>query len=420
VRVEAHAEILRYRNDGIRFKVVHAGRRSFKTEIAKRTLVAEALTTPNQSLFFGAPTRDQAKRIAWEDLKLLSPKWSIKSVSETELHVRYANGSEIWVLGFDKPERFEGKRWNGGVLDEYGNMQEKVWNETVAPALRDTYGWCWLIGVPEGKNHYFELSHYARTEQDAEWGDYCWFTTDVMDPKEVEKERKRLDERTFRQEYEGSFESYEGRAYVYYDVDIHRAVLPFDPHLPVCLCLDFNIDPFLVEFAQDNYRLTKGTGTYFFDEIKYRQADTWAVCAEAKRRLDLLLGSGAKTHKLLFYGDYTSSARRDASAIGSSWQIVRDCFVGYNAEFRLRGNPRILDRVNAFNSRLRSAAGAVCVQFHPNCVELMKDLEMVDMEMLTTAKGQAGDRTHASDAAGYMINYEYPVMGGPTGRVISR
>jgi hypothetical protein len=55
-----------------RFSVVPAGRRSGKTELAKRKLVAsmhvkKAWADPRY--FASAPTRDQAKRIFWRDLR---------------------------------------------------------------------------------------------------------------------------------------------------------------------------------------------------------------------------------------------------------------------------------------------------------------------------------------------------------------
>lgn len=57
--------------DHVRFKVVPAGRRSGKTERAKRFIVREAMQTPGQ-YFVAAPTRDQVKRIYWQDLKRLA------------------------------------------------------------------------------------------------------------------------------------------------------------------------------------------------------------------------------------------------------------------------------------------------------------------------------------------------------------
>jgi hypothetical protein len=227
-----------------------------------------------------------------------------------------------------------------------------------------------------------------------------------MDPAEVKKERARLDERTFRQEYEGTFESYGGRAYVYYDKDSHCFALPFADSNSISISCDFNIDPCIWVLGQDTKDFT-----YEFDELVQRQTDIWKMCVGLKERLTKLLGDKARNHGLIFYGDYTSSKTRDVSAIASSWQIIRDEFSGWNCGFKLRTNPRILDRVNAVNSRLRSADGKKHFGHHPNCVELMKDLERVDMEMLKN-KETAGDRTHASDAVGYKINYLYPIVTG--------
>ena len=363
-----------------------------------------------QSLFVGLPTRDQAKRIFWEDLKELTLPVTVDK-SESELWIKTITGSEIWVLGFDKPERFEGKRWNGGILDEFANMKESTWNENVMPALRDTKGWAWLIGVPEGKNHYYELSEYARSGIDPEWEDYSWLSQDVMDEAEVMKEMARLDERTFRQEYCGSFESYEGRAYVYYDSIVHRKPQVFDENYPLCFCLDFNLDPCIWLIGQDRNGFIS-----FQDEIKQRQTDIWKMCAALKRRIEYTLGNKQYTHKLLFYGDYEHGQARSVSATSSSWQILRDEFKHYNAEFRLKGHPRIIDRVNSVNSKLRSADGVVRLGVDPKCIELAKDFEMVSMDMLTEKKN-AGDRTHASDAAGYFINFEYPTTGKIQGHI---
>ena len=48
--------------DKVRFKVVPAGRRSGKTERAKRFIAREAMREPG-AYFVAAPTRDQVKRI---------------------------------------------------------------------------------------------------------------------------------------------------------------------------------------------------------------------------------------------------------------------------------------------------------------------------------------------------------------------
>ena len=55
-----------------------------------------------------APTYAQAKLIFWEELKRDTKYFQSKTPSESELWVKLKNGSEIRVLGLDKPERIEG------------------------------------------------------------------------------------------------------------------------------------------------------------------------------------------------------------------------------------------------------------------------------------------------------------------------
>ena len=163
-----------------RFNTFPCGRRSGKTEIiGKRRVVMRALrgsmfNTPR--FFCAAPTRDQAKRIFWQDLKaLVHPNWRNGEPSEGELVIRLKNGAEIHVLGMDKPERIEGVGWDGGVLDEYANMKPNVWEAHIRPALSDRRGWCDFVGVPEGRNHYYDLHTYAKSQMmekgdSSEWG----------------------------------------------------------------------------------------------------------------------------------------------------------------------------------------------------------------------------------------------------------
>src|SRR6185436_10838521 len=166
-----------------RFNTVPAGRRSGKTELGKRKLVRKALgaTTPwNPRFFAAAPTRDQAKRIFWDDLKALSPtKFLAGRPSESELMIQYVNGAQLCVVGLDKPERIEGQPWDGGVITEVANVKADAWPKNIRPALSDRNGWCDLEGVPEGRNHYYELDKAARAQMKergagSEWGSFTW------------------------------------------------------------------------------------------------------------------------------------------------------------------------------------------------------------------------------------------------------
>ena len=102
-----------------RFKIVPAGRGSGKTELAKRMIV-QALATPKEHpdprYFYGAPTAKQAKRIAWNDIKRMTPKGWLASkddIREGDMEIRTVFGSTLIIVGLDKPQRIEGVQWDG-------------------------------------------------------------------------------------------------------------------------------------------------------------------------------------------------------------------------------------------------------------------------------------------------------------------
>jgi len=221
--------------DKHRFIVNPAGRRSRKTLIAKRKIFLYALENPKYRYFHGAPTHKQAKDIFWNDLKAYSQYFRIDK-SETDLMVKLLNGAEIHIIGLDKPERIEGQLWHGCHITEFGNIKDGAWEENIRPILSDTKGFAILDGVPEGRNHYYDKAlysaggalpetkeydgAYAESPDDSEWVYYSWFSSDVLDQSEIEAVKNHMDERTFRQEYQGSFEAYEGLAY--YNFGLHN------------------------------------------------------------------------------------------------------------------------------------------------------------------------------------------------------
>jgi len=217
---------------------VPAGRRSGKTERFKRFLVKQAMLHPNERYFAAAPTRDQAKKIFWNDLKLLSfSDAHDKKPSETELTIHMPNGSEIHVIGLDRPERIEGVTWTGGGIDEFGDTKEDAWGEHIMPALDtidprrpDYRAWCWIFGVPEGLNHYYDLFRYAEPNQDPLWKTFHWKSAEILPSDVIEAAKRVLSPRQFRQEYEASFETAEGRIYSDYCAKNHtsREIKPTD------------------------------------------------------------------------------------------------------------------------------------------------------------------------------------------------
>lgn len=356
---------------------------------------------PDPRYFAAAPTRDQAKRIFWEDLKKLTPAAYVKKTYETDLCIKTAFGSELWVIGLDKPQRIEGTPWDGGVLDEYANMRPGAWMGNIRPALSDRGGWCWFIGVPEGLNHYKDLADYALSGIDPDWGLYTWPSADILPEKELEAARRVLDPRTYRQEYEASFEGSTGRAYYAYDSRTHEdAGVVINPRLPVFVCCDFNVDPCVWEIAQSD-----GRTVWVIDEIALRNTNT----VEMGKKL--LSSYGGFKSGLVVYGDAAGMQRSTAGK--SDYALLRELGL---TEHRVRkANPFVKDRVNAVNAMLMNIKMEARLFHHPRCAWLKKDFESVEWSPDGSGLDKRSkDRTHASDALGYFIEHEFALTAfGP-------
>jgi hypothetical protein len=406
---------------GRRFNVIPAGRRSGKTELAKRKVIWRALSVKSvyndPRFFMAAPTRDQAKAIFWSDLKaMVPPVLMLDRPQESDLCIKLINGAEIYVIGMDRPERIEGRPWDGGALDEFANMKPGAWAENVRPALADRRGWCDLIGVPEGRNHYYDLWKYAISSNDPDWAGFTWPSADILPAEEVEAAKRQMDDLTFQQEFYGSFISFEGRAYYPFQEATHTsASLAYKPASPLILCFDFNVEPGVAAIIQE-LRLPgmaeNETGTAIIDEVHIpRNSNTPAVCRK------ILQGYSGHKGIVRCYGDATGGARGSAKVQGSDWDLIKDEFRGVwgdRLHYKVdQSNPTERARINAVNSRLKAKSGQIRLLVDgakaPNVV---RDFEGV--RLLAGGSGEIDKKadaklTHVSDAIGYYIAKEFPV-----------
>jgi hypothetical protein len=350
------------------------------------------------------------------------PNDLIAGVWESSLTIKTVHGSEIVVVGLDKSARMEGSPWDGGVIDEIANVKEEAWPENIRPVLSDRNGWCDLIGVPEGRNFYFKMVKRAEAlvseyGDDAEWGVFHWKSEDILPAKEIESAKRDLDPQTYLQEYCANFVVFEGQVYYTFDSATHTAKLRslYDPKQPLIVGLDFNVAPGVAVICQEMMLPNGMYGTGAIGEVFIdRNSNTPAVCR--KIAADWSNHAG----RILMYGDATGGAQGSAKVSGSDWELVakelRPVFGG-RLEFNVPShNPQERSRVNAVNTRFKSADGAVRAMVDPfACPHLVEDLEGV-----RALKGGSGEidkkidpkLTHISDAFGYYVAKEFPVADG--------
>lgn len=390
--------------------MVPAGRRSGKTEVAKRKLVLElwdckvrgrAWSDPR--FFAAAPTRDQAKRIYWKDLKKLTPPVWVKSISETDMCITTTWGAELWVVGLDKAERIEGVSWDGGVIDELASCRPGIWDANIRPALSDRLGWAWLIGVPDmdspGQVEYEAMVDRAKSGKDPEWACFSWPSADILPASEVESARSSMDPRIFEQEYLGKFILAGGRAFPDFDVAIHvnDEIAKYDPALPLCWALDFNVNPMCSGVIQHHNGEVR-----VIDELSLPDTVTRMACVAF---LDRAQQRGWKLDNLNIYGDASGNQRRSVGQTAgiTDWIIIRNELRHIPLRMKVPGsNPPIPDTRNAVNTRLKSADGIVRMYINSKCRTLIHDLRSLlwpsDM-----------DEGHAVAWLRYFTDWEYPI-----------
>jgi hypothetical protein len=251
----------------------------------------------------------------------------------------------------------DGSRSEHILLDEYANMKQHVWTRHVRAALSDRNGTCDFIGVPEGRNHYYDLRQRALADKTGEWGVFEWTSAEILDitnPGEIEAARRDLDELTFQQEYEGRFVSFSGMAYYRFnEKDHYRNCREFyDPLQPLIFTFDFNVSPGVANVIQElappdikgrRERSVAQPITCIIGEVHIpRNSNTIAVCQK------LIKDWGQHRGRVICYGDATGGSSGTAKTLGSDWDIIK-------SELRPVFGDRLAFKVKAANPTERSS-----------------------------------------------------------------
>jgi hypothetical protein len=193
--------------DNHRFVVGVMHRRFGKTVAAINQLVKRAIecNLEDPRYAYVAPTYTQAKRIAFDYLvKYTRPLGA--SVNIAELRVDFW-GRRISLHGADNPDSLRGTYYDGVVLDEVGDMNPKVWNEVLRPALTDRLGWALFIGTPKGNNHFREFADRAKETEGWAYLEFKASQTNIIPQSELKSSQLEMGEDKYRQEFECDFNS---------------------------------------------------------------------------------------------------------------------------------------------------------------------------------------------------------------------
>ena len=400
-------------NDAARFKVVPAGRRSGKTERAKRYVAKQAMKNAGEAYFIAAPTRDQVKKIYWTDMKRLClSSLCSKAPSETELTIYLDNGTTVQLIGLDRPERMEGQFWSGGVIDEIADVKPEAWEANIKPAL-DTWSpmrpdyraWCWLIGVPDGLNHYFEMAEYAQTSGDPDWAYYHWKSSDILPADVIASAKRQMSPKQYKQEYEASFETATGRIYEDYSPKNYTTET-IQPHEQLLWYHDFNFTP--MSSGIGVRRGPKNDQVFLLEEIILTSAVARQSALEFVERY--------KDHKnkhVIIYGDPAGRAGEKhghASDYTEMEGVLKTA--GWTLTRRVKPSTiSIKDGQNAVRAKILNAAGEVSLFVNTKQAPYThKGLATVSTKEGSTYQEEESDYQHITTAIRYFLDFEFPVV----------
>lgn len=375
-----------------RFRVVVAGRRFGKTFLSAVELIRAALQGENRNCWYIAPTYKAAKEIAWGMLIEAIPPEYITKTNETALSLHLANGSIISLKGAEKPDNLRGRALDFCVLDEFADMRKEAWFEVIRPSLSDRKGSAIFIGTPKGRNHFYDL--WAKgVDKDAGWSSHQYTTLQGgnVDANEITAAKQDLDERTFEQEYEARFVNYSG--VIYYNFSREQSVIRYhgEPDR-ILIGMDFNLDPMSAVVMT-----RRGNTLHAFDEIVIFGSNTDEMADEIRKRFG--------TKNVTIYPDPACRQRKTSAGGRTDLSILQNA--GFEVKVR-NSHSAIRDRINAVNSRLRSADGVRQLFVDPKCKKTIESLERQTYKEGTSQVNKDGF-DHMNDALGYAVDYLFPI-----------
>lgn len=399
-RLFLHSKQMEVYQSPHRFRVVVAGRRWGKTLLA-RTLILKYARIRKRLIWYVAPSYRMAKQIMWPELMDAIPKRWIRKINETTLAITLINGTRIELKGADNPDSLRGVGIHFLVMDEVQDIDPKAWKEVLRPTLASTGGHAVFIGTPKSYNFLYEL--YTRGQKESNIAAGRWkswqfptLTSPFIPVHEIQAAREDMDPKSFKQEFEASFETMSGRVYYPFDRTVHVRESPFNERLEIWVGQDFNIDPMSSVILQ----LQPNGELWAVDEISLRSASTEDVADELERRYFKWQS------RITLYPDPAGNQRQHARG-ETDLKMLADR--GFDKQLYRKKHPPVADRVNAVNRMLRDATGRVRLYIDPKCKELIKSLEQTIYEPGGREVNKKLEVEHMADAIGYPIEFRFPV-----------
>ena len=187
--------------------------------------------------------------------------------------------------------------------------------------------------------------------------------------------------------------------------------ITYQPEMDLHISCDFNVDPMCWVFAHKT-----DDKVFYFDEIAMENTTTAKACDEFYRRYPNHKG------EIIVNGD-ASGDNRSCTSEYTNYVIINKKLLqfGYDVEIQIKAfNPPIKNRIMAFNSKVRSANGEVCLFVDKKCEKLLYNIynlkykegsSKIDIPTYQQIKQSKELKflSHPMDAASYLVDFYWPI-----------
>lgn len=197
-----------------------------------------------------------------------------------------------------------------------------------------------------------------------------------------------------------------GRVYYAYEEEKHHISdkveqMKFDPTLPICLCVDFNVNPMIWTIVQFRNKYD----VRVIAEVCKANTNTWEMCVAIK---SFFKTEWAQDKEVVIYGD-AAGEHNDTRSTYTDYTIIDEQMRGFFGKVTYkvpRANPAVRTRVLCVNNVLSKGG----VRLNASVKELGYDF----LQMAYNSNGEPDKsdmkRSHASDGFGYLVAVEFPIV----------
>ena len=402
-----------------RFRDPVCGRRFGKTFLGKAEMRRAARlaekwhVSVEDEIWYCAPTFKQAKRVFWRRLKqAIPPHWRDGRPNETECVITLKSGHVIRCVGLNNYDDLRGPGLFFALVDEWADCPYAAWEEVLRPMLsackyfidgiEHIGGHALRIGTPKGFNHCYDT--WLMGQDGREPDHMSWLYTSLdggnVPAAEIESARRTMDPKTFRQEYEASFESYQGVVYYCFDRQMNHTDDVIKPGDDLHIGMDFNVEKMAAV-------------VYVLREHGYPHAVAEHMEIFDTPAMIEILQAAYPDHDISVYPDASGQNRKSNNASQSDLSLLEDA--GFDVVVD-KSNPAVKDRINAVNSMLCNTYGERRMMVNTvKCPKYTKGLErQIYDKNGEPEKDKGGKKSkkmfdHGNDAGGYPIAHLFPV-----------